>query len=98
MTTTEGPQLVERAKALGVTIDEPRANRLLAYLDAMLTINEQINLTAVRDREHAVVLHVLDGLAFDLLGLHPRHGLDLGTGNGFPGVAVATCIRALRWC
>lgn len=89
MITTDGLQLVERAKALGVTIDEPRATRLLAYLDAMLTINEQINLTAVRDREQAVVLHVLDGLAFDLLGLHPRHALDLGTGNGFPGVAIA---------
>jgi 16S rRNA (guanine527-N7)-methyltransferase len=97
--TTDGLQLVERAKALGVTIDEPRATRLLAYLDAMLTINEQINLTAVRDREQAVVLHVLDGLAFDLLDrLHPRHVLDIGTGNGFPGVAIARCTRARRSC
>lgn len=76
------------AKALGAELDEPRAARLLAYLDAMLTLNEQINLTAVRDREQAVVLHALDGLAFARTGLHPRHALDLGTGNGFPGVAV----------
>jgi 16S rRNA (guanine527-N7)-methyltransferase len=90
VTTTDAKQLVAHAKALGADLDEPRAERLLAYLDAMLTINEQINLTAVRDREQAVVLHVLDGLAFARTQLHPRHALDLGTGNGFPGVAVAT--------
>lgn len=74
---------------LGATLDDAGAARLLAYLDAMLALNEHINLTAVRDREAAVVLHVLDGLAFARTGLHPRHVLDLGSGNGFPGVAVA---------
>ncbi len=91
MTAATDPKLlIERAKALGAEVDEPRAARLLAYLDAMLLLNEQINLTAVRDREAAVVLHALDSLAFARCGLHPRHALDLGTGNGFPGVAVAT--------
>jgi 16S rRNA (guanine527-N7)-methyltransferase len=87
--TDETKELIERAKALGAQIDEPRAARLLRYLDAMLLLNEQINLTAVRDRAEAIVLHVLDGLAFAALGLHPSHVLDLGTGNGFPGVCVA---------
>jgi 16S rRNA (guanine527-N7)-methyltransferase len=90
VTATDAHSLVARAKLLGAELDEPRAARLLAYLDAMLALNEQINLTAVRDREQAVVLHALDGLAFARTGLHPRHALDLGTGNGFPGVAVAT--------
>jgi 16S rRNA (guanine527-N7)-methyltransferase len=90
VTATDAHLLVERAKLLGAEIDEPRAARLLAYLDAMLALNEQINLTGVRDREQAIVLHALDGLAFARTGLHPRHALDLGTGNGFPGVAVAT--------
>lgn len=89
MTATDPKALVAAAKAIGAELDEPRAERLLAYLDAMLLLNEQINLTAVRDREQAVVLHALDGLAFALTGLHPRHALDIGTGNGFPGVAVA---------
>lgn len=87
---TGAKELVERAKTLGAIIDEPRAARLLAYLDAMLTLNEQINLTAVRDRQAAIVLHALDGLAFARTGLHPAHALDLGTGNGFPGVCIAT--------
>ena len=88
-TPTDANRLIALAKTLGVTIDEPNAAQLLAYLDAMLVVNEQINLTAVRDREQAVVLHALDGLAFGILGLRPSHALDLGTGNGFPGVAVA---------
>lgn len=90
VTATDAKQLCAAAKALGAELDEPRAARLLAYLDAMLALNEQINLTAVRDREQAVVLHALDGLAFARTGLRPRHVLDLGTGNGFPGVAVAS--------
>jgi len=92
-TNPEGPTdpaaLVRKAKALGVTIDEEAADDLLSYLDAMLTTNEHINLTAVRDPEAAVVLHALDSLAFALTGIVPKHVLDLGTGNGFPGVAVA---------
>lgn len=83
------PALVAYAKAHGAELAADRAAALLRYLDAMLVVNEQINLTAVRDRAAAVVLHVLDGLAFAATGLHPRHVLDLGSGNGFPGVAIA---------
>ncbi len=86
---TDPQALVAAARVLGAELDEPRAQRLLAYLDALLAVNEHVNLTGVRDREHAVVLHLLDGLAFARTGLRPRHALDLGTGNGFPGVCVA---------
>jgi 16S rRNA (guanine527-N7)-methyltransferase len=86
---TDPNALILKAKALGVAIEEQAADELLDYLDAMLQINEHINLTAVRDPEAAVVLHALDSLAFGLTGLTPHHVLDLGTGNGFPGVGVA---------
>ncbi len=83
------PPLVAQVAAWGGKLAEDRAEQLLAYLDAMLAINEHINLTAVREHAAAIVLHVLDGLAFARSGLHPHHVLDIGTGNGFPGVAVA---------
>tara|TARA_R110002072_G_scaffold46591_2_gene128906 strand:+ start:93513 stop:94169 length:657 start_codon:yes stop_codon:yes gene_type:complete len=86
---TDPAALVRKAKALGVEINEQQADEVLAYLDAMLQTNEHINLTAVRDPEAAVVLHALDSLAFGLANLTPHHVLDLGTGNGFPGVGVA---------
>ena len=86
---TDPAALVAKAAAMGVTVGEDAASEVLAYLDAMLQTNEYINLTAVRDREAAVVLHALDSLAFGLSELRPRHVLDVGTGNGFPGVGVA---------
>ncbi|MHC5066380.1 MAG: 16S rRNA (guanine(527)-N(7))-methyltransferase RsmG [Planctomycetota bacterium] len=61
---------------------------LLAYLDAMLEQNRSINLTSIRDPEQALVLHALDSLAPVALALAPRRALDLGTGNGFPGLAM----------
>lgn len=81
--------LVARAKELGATIDAEQASEVLAYLDAMLETNRFLNLTAVRDREPAIVLHALDSLAFARTGLQPHHVLDIGSGNGFPGVGVA---------
>lgn len=86
---TDPAGLVQMATALQAPLPEDRAERLLAYLDAMLLVNEQINLTAVRDRQAAVVLHALDGLAFARTGLRARFVLDLGSGNGFPGICVA---------
>jgi 16S rRNA (guanine527-N7)-methyltransferase len=86
---TDAAALVAKAKDLGVTLHAEAAARLLAFLDAMLALNEQLNLTAIRDREQAVVLHALDALAFGLLELRPQHVLDLGSGNGFPGLGVA---------
>jgi 16S rRNA (guanine527-N7)-methyltransferase len=86
---TDPAGLVQMATALQAPLPEDRAERLLAYLDAMLVVNEQINLTAVRDRQAAVVLHALDGLAFARTGLRARFVLDLGSGNGFPGICVA---------
>ncbi len=88
-TPSDAANLVERAKALGISLNVDKADSLLRYLDAMLALNEQVNLTGIRDRETAVVLHALDGLAFALTEIAPQHLLDLGSGNGFPGVAVA---------
>jgi 16S rRNA (guanine527-N7)-methyltransferase len=85
----EAAQLVAGAAALGVTLADEQAMALLRYLDALLLLNEQVNLTAIRDRQQAIVLHLLDSLAFGRSGLVPAHVLDLGSGNGFPGVAVA---------
>lgn len=86
---TDAAALLRLAAPFAPDLPQAGAERLLRYLDAMLQLNEQINLTAVRDREQAVVLHALDGLAFARTGLSPQHALDIGTGNGFPGVAVA---------
>jgi 16S rRNA (guanine(527)-N(7))-methyltransferase RsmG len=85
-------RLVEHCARIGAPIlHEPhaRAAVVLAFLDAMLEENRKVNLTAIRDRERADVLHALDSCAFGKTGIAPRDVLDIGTGNGFPGAALA---------
>ena len=70
---------------------ESTANKLLSYLDMVLERNEHINLTAVRDRDEAIVKHVLDSLAICDLPeyMSAKSIIDVGTGAGFPGALLA---------
>ncbi len=84
-------QLKDLAAEMGCEVPLDRVELLLKYLDAMLLQNESVNLTAVRERESAVLFHALDSLSLGCSPLELGAGkcLDIGTGNGFPGVAVA---------
>jgi 16S rRNA (guanine527-N7)-methyltransferase len=92
---TDAPSLVARAREIGVELSEEQATQLLAFLDRVLEINLSLNLTSIRDREDAVVRHILDSLSVipvwrEISGKDaPRRFLDLGTGGGFPGAALA---------
>ena len=88
---TNASELKALAAGIDCELSLEAAEQLLAYLDAMLDENQRINLTAVREREAAVLFHALDSLAIGsaALGIETSTCVDLGTGNGFPGVAVA---------
>lgn len=82
--------LLGLCQELGIELPPAPAAALVRYLRAMLAENEHVNLTAIREPDKALVLHALDSLAVACLGLSPpRRALDIGTGNGFPGVALA---------
>lgn len=70
---------------------EDKTDRLLSYLDMVLERNEHINLTAVRDRDEALVKHVADSLAVTDLPeyVQAKRIIDIGTGAGFPGALLA---------
>ncbi len=65
----------------------------------LLTWNRKMNLTRIRDPREIASRHFVEGLcAGDLLRSEGLDGplLDLGSGNGFPGVPMAiACPRAL---
>lgn len=67
------------------------AEKLLLYIDRILEINEHINLTAVRDRDEAVIKHLADSLSIlDIPELWEAESVvDIGTGAGFPGALLA---------
>jgi 16S rRNA (guanine527-N7)-methyltransferase len=91
LSVTDPQTLQSLAAGIGAEVSLDCAKRLLDYLDAMLAENEHVNLTAVCEHEAAVLFHALDSLALACGGLEraPVRALDLGTGNGFPGVAIA---------
>ena len=68
-----------------------KTDKLVSYLDMVLERNEHINLTAVRDRDEALVKHVLDSLAIADVPeyMDAKKIIDVGTGAGFPGALLA---------
>ncbi len=79
---------------MDVTLDAAQARRLLEYLDAVLDETTRVNLTGIKDRDEAIVKHLLDSLSVVSVwqklqpGKTPKRVLDLGTGGGFPGVPL----------
>ncbi|MDP2691298.1 MAG: 16S rRNA (guanine(527)-N(7))-methyltransferase RsmG [bacterium] len=59
--------------------------------DLFLEWNQKLNLSSIRNREGVLVKHILDSLLILPFGLiKPKDRvLDLGTGGGFPGLALA---------
>lgn len=88
MTTKFDSSIVEM---LQEKYGKQKVSTLLDYLDLVLIRNEHINLTAVRDRNEALVKHVLDSLAITDLPEYEEAKtiIDVGTGAGFPGALLA---------
>ena len=70
---------------------DDKTEKVLTYLEMVLDRNEHINLTAVRDRDEALIKHVADSLAVcDLPEYKSAETvIDVGTGAGFPGALLA---------
>ncbi len=73
---------------LGLDIGQATQERLLAYLMLLQKWNKVHNLTAVRDPEEMVTLHLLDSLSV-LPHIGQGRLLDVGSGAGFPGIVLA---------
>lgn len=75
--------------ALGLTLTEETADRLVAFGESVIRQNEVMNLTAITEPTQVARLHLLDSLS--LLSLEKLSGkkmIDVGCGAGFPGVPV----------
>ena len=75
--------------AMGLDLPAKARGSMAAHLELIAKWNRVHNLTAVRETEQMVVLHLLDSLSLlPHLGA-ARSVLDVGTGPGFPGIPLA---------
>ncbi len=84
------PQLSAGVEALGLqsVLSIAMQEQCLAYLSLLQKWNKVYNLTAVRDPQEMLVLHLLDSLSV-LPHIQPGQLLDVGSGGGLPGLVVA---------
>lgn len=82
-------QLGEGLGAMGVELPEAAREKLVAYVELIAKWNRVHNLTAVREAEQMVVLHLLDSLVVLPHVAGARALLDVGSGAGLPGIPIA---------
>ena len=82
-------RIAEGLEAMRLDVPPDAVSRLVTYLDLVSKWNRVHNLTAVREPEQMVVLHVLDSLSVlpDIGGTATV--LDVGSGAGLPGIPIA---------
>jgi 16S rRNA (guanine527-N7)-methyltransferase len=87
--------LAEGCAALGLSLTAEQHARLLRYLALLQKWNRVYNLTAIRDEAKLVSHHLLDSLAV-VPHLRGHRVLDVGTGAGLPGIAIAVASPAVE--
>jgi 16S rRNA G527 N7-methylase RsmG len=96
MTDTQEPfawesAILRRARTTGLELRDDDAERLAAHARAVLDANDRLHLTAIRDPGAFVERHL--GEAFEGAAMLDASVsgpmLDLGSGNGYPGIPIA---------
>src|SRR5882762_2437346 len=102
MTTSTAPPVSERAieRAAGefqLTLDHKQVQQIQQYTKLLLTWNEKINLTAIRDPLEILYRHFCECMyAAEALHLENGRLADVGSGGGFPGLALKIIRPGLR--
>lgn len=90
--------LVRQAEALGVAIDEGRAEALLAYERLLVERAVPLGAVSAADAGRLRERHVLDSLrAVRALERRDRAAVDIGTGAGLPGIVLAVAKPEVRF-
>jgi 16S rRNA (guanine527-N7)-methyltransferase len=81
---------------LEITISSAQEERLLRFLDELLRWNQSINLTAITNRDEALVKHLVDSLTLLPLLRGDEILLDMGSGGGLPGLPLKLVMPGLH--
>ena len=72
----------------GVEFTNEIEKKLDTYADLLVKTNEQINLTAIVDRDEIDSKHFVDSVTCQSLIKTGASVIDVGTGAGFPGIVL----------
>ena len=86
---TLAEQIRAGVAAMELELPDSAVEKLARYLDLIAKWNRVHNLTAVRETDQMVVLHLLDSLSVLPHLAQARTVVDVGTGAGLPGIPVA---------
>ena len=71
--------------------NEPHARRFHALCEHMLTVNQSMNLTAIREEKGVILRHFADSLTIEPYIPEGARIIDVGCGAGFPCLPLAIC-------
>ena len=88
-------ELKKQISELGIALSDESFVLLKEYMDYVLKMNKEINLTAIEDEESYIQKMIYDSvLPLKLLDFDGKHVLDIGTGSGYPGTVIDTLTNA----
>lgn len=88
-------KLARGLEEAGIELSPDVQQKLLDYLALLQKWNKIHNLTAVRDPQEMVTLHLLDSLSV-MSHIQGERLLDVGSGAGLPGIPLAICNPTLQ--
>jgi 16S rRNA (guanine527-N7)-methyltransferase len=71
-----------------ISLSDDQIDKMLIYLGLLLRWNEKINLTSIRTPEECVTRHFGESLLLSKIVPLTGRLLDIGSGAGFPGLAI----------
>ena len=91
-------QFEKDCKALGVTLSDEQIQQFLKYYEMLVEWNEVMNLTAITEYDEVMKKHFVDSIslckAYDVT--QNKTVIDVGTGAGFPGLALKIAFPNLK--
>jgi 16S rRNA (guanine527-N7)-methyltransferase len=82
------PAVESLLEPFGLQLTSGQISQVLVYLDLLMRWNPKINLTSVRDRQAIVTRHFGESLYLSRWERLQGSLLDIGSGAGFPGLAL----------
>ncbi len=103
MTSTIPTFVTDELEQLNIHLSTAMLEQLARYLALLLEVNQQFNLTAIKDTDTAWRRHIIDSLTLwpllhDLQQVAGQGAklMDVGSGGGLPGVVLAVALPQVQ--